>query len=667
MALQAQTLQAHRERLCKLCTTVDFSKFPDLKMQHGESYEKAKWDYIHVRNNCLKCNMCSLLSDILDRSLDGDSPIDTSRAFVFAQPATDRLGSSYHELEVSLTGPKKSWKGNRYCVRREKSMQRYQREAVDPIVIQNWISDCDKRHYQKHPSAEWTRLEGLELRLVDVNSYSIVDYQRGCGYAALSYVWGGIDQLSLTTQTISALQQPGGLLNCVPSCSRTIKHAISVCRSIGIRFLWVDTLCIIQDGEDLEKQINNMDAIYACAHLTIVAAYGNSANCGLPGSDQGVARKPIQARYEVGRHTIMTGLRSVVSEVRDSVWATRAWTFQEEVFSTRLLVFTDEMCALLCPDAIYREDGVYESNISHSRFPIALLNRLSTGDEMESYFRLVSFYIKRKLSREEDILRAFSGVMNALAPILGEFCWGLPYNNFIAALTWHYDSGSGLHRRDGFPSWSWAGWTHSNNASIQHYSLGSDPGYPFCEDFAPVIRSITRTRHPAQGIRCYRVNGDVKLETFAKFGKYNMDILISAPDESEWENVPNLRSLKVPHSMLLFFWTMTIGLAVMLDIFRIYDPIGHGRARQLCGGLRLDFGAQGQQHLNYELECALIAHTTYDSDGGGCRIIGLIVHWKDGIAYRAGVAEIRHRSDWIARETIAKLIVSSTRKLIILG
>jgi Heterokaryon incompatibility protein (HET) len=64
----------------------------------------------------------------------------------------------------------------------------------------------------------------------------------------------------------------------------TVKDAIDLVESLGERYLWVDSLCIVQDDDEWKcSQINNMASIYANSHLTIIAADGDSSDYGLRG------------------------------------------------------------------------------------------------------------------------------------------------------------------------------------------------------------------------------------------------------------------------------------------------------------------------------------------------------------------------------------------------
>ncbi|KAF2728280.1 hypothetical protein EJ04DRAFT_395284, partial [Polyplosphaeria fusca] len=116
-----------------------------------------------------------------------------------------------------------------------------------------------------------------------------------------------------------------------------------VCQGLSIRYLWVDALCIIQDsGEDKDVQIASMGFIYGGAHLTIVAAFGDSANAGLPGIS--IPRRD--------QHTPITingvSMNAAVNCLLDSQWYTRGWTFQELVLSKRILAFTQEQMLFFC-------------------------------------------------------------------------------------------------------------------------------------------------------------------------------------------------------------------------------------------------------------------------------------------------------------------------------
>jgi hypothetical protein len=104
-----------------------------------------------------------------------------------------------------------------------------------------------------------------------------------------------------------------------------ITDAMLLTAEIGERYLWIDSLCIIQD--DVTKRhatINNMNLIYGNAILTIIAAEGSAATAGLPG----VGTRPRSQKQEhavVGPHLKLIVPHSLKTLGR-TTWATRAWT-----------------------------------------------------------------------------------------------------------------------------------------------------------------------------------------------------------------------------------------------------------------------------------------------------------------------------------------------------
>jgi hypothetical protein len=147
-------------------------------------------------------------------------------------------------------------------------------------------------------------------------------------YLTLSYVWGGAALskkiLIATTSNYSSLQEHGSLSE--RELPKTIEGAMEVCRKIGHQYLWVDSLCIIQnDLNDVKEQIARMSDIYSGSFLTIVAASGDNADAGLPGVLNQVPRDPQQVARFDGLEMIEV-LPLFGDVVKYSNWMSRAWT-----------------------------------------------------------------------------------------------------------------------------------------------------------------------------------------------------------------------------------------------------------------------------------------------------------------------------------------------------
>jgi hypothetical protein len=322
------------------------------------------------------------------------------------------------------------------------------------------------------------------LRLIDVERESLIHCGEQAQWAVLSYMWGDEDVFTLRSNIVDQCSQAGGLSeDVVPS---TIYDAMKVTAALGLKYLWVDSLCIIQDDPtDKQRYISHMDAIFGNSELVIIDSAGTNPHCGLPGI-RPFSRNQIQDPFEIGEVTLMQVLDPInvfgSGYVGESKWNSRGWTFQEALLPTRALIFAPEQVYWQCSQASWCEDGSWEC----SEEPI--IYRHSLTDEFRSlwssdsfsaeqkYRRLVEAYSQRTLRYESDGLAAFQGILAALKRISGlEFHWGLPLEYLGAALTWptqdetfevkrrtvlcEYQDSRGVSIKCPFPSWSWVGWT----------------------------------------------------------------------------------------------------------------------------------------------------------------------------------------------------------------
>lgn len=302
-------------------------------------------------------------------------------------------------------------------------------------------------------------------------------------YLALSYVWGRIDNFCTTTAKFRDLCKPGSLDEANLSTRglrlpRTIRQAIKLTRAMGERYLWIDSLCIVQDGADKVDHINAMASIFANALLTIVVAQGLDADAGINGlrniSEPRDARQYI-APLSGDQHLVRPSSKHVWDDSLLQPWSTRAWTFQESVFSRRILQFAHGSVRWCCRKARWSEESessdclrAYSSfeqrqltlsspQLSHSTLPM-----------LEEYEALINGFNIRKLTYAEDALSAFAGISAKLGTkFSGGLLSGLPELFFDICLLWRPLRRLGPASRrhatsvsadQSLPSWSWAGW-----------------------------------------------------------------------------------------------------------------------------------------------------------------------------------------------------------------
>jgi hypothetical protein len=138
---------------------------------------------------------------------------------------------------------------------------------------------------------------------------------------------------------------------------------------LGLRYLWVDRLCIVQDDlANKTAQINSMGYIYGGAYLTIVANAGYDANHGLKGIRGISAAKAesdfsIEKRQNANAKDVLHGQSRQRHHhlVAQSTWNERGWTLQELVFSPRALFYHENTVTWECHCAIWHEKATFDS------------------------------------------------------------------------------------------------------------------------------------------------------------------------------------------------------------------------------------------------------------------------------------------------------------------
>jgi len=152
-------------------------------------------------------------------------------------------------------------------------------------MIQGWASDCESYHLpcRVPASAAWrpTRLlhvgsnvgagpEPRDPRLVETGA--LTDCTKALRYAALSHMWGDVQESAPPLQAMNynyADLKDGISLGRLP---RNFADAVETCRRLGIEYIWIDSLCIIQDSkEDWKREAATMHMVYKNAFITIAA------------------------------------------------------------------------------------------------------------------------------------------------------------------------------------------------------------------------------------------------------------------------------------------------------------------------------------------------------------------------------------------------------------
>lgn len=145
--------------------------------------------------------------------------------------------------------------------------------------IRHWVGQCESTHGSAcKESRLHTTESSVDVIFIDVQKNCLVKNHLSQKYVALSYVWGQQREIFRTVlSNVNELMQTNSLTNVWERVPATIQDAIILTRTLGIRFLWVDRLCIVQDdATSIQSNIAQMASIYAQSYFTLIATDGDS-------------------------------------------------------------------------------------------------------------------------------------------------------------------------------------------------------------------------------------------------------------------------------------------------------------------------------------------------------------------------------------------------------
>ncbi|KAH7395486.1 heterokaryon incompatibility protein-domain-containing protein, partial [Cadophora sp. MPI-SDFR-AT-0126] len=362
-------------------------------------------------------------------------------------------------------------------------------ETLDLMI--SWFSNC----VENHPECSWSPGDSevdpiLPFRVIDIGDGSSPEFvprllksgkQRG-KWATLSHRWGQVDILKLLTGNVDKLEAG---IN-VSELPATFQDAIFLTQHLGLRYLWIDSLCIIQDSpQDWLKEAASMPNIYRNAHITIAAAATENSTGGIFNSRSWVStsrpcKLPVQINSTTDHGMVHFDIPfdSNFRGLETNYLRTRAWCIQESLLSHRLLTFDTLQMSYTCvregliesremPPILAREErNKFLEQFQDGASTLHPSDSDSLRRMIISWYDIVYDYTRRDLTFSNDKLVAIAGIASIVGTcIQDEYYAGLWKHDMPRALLWspyeeetlpnapHKSSLPPIYRA---PSWSWA-------------------------------------------------------------------------------------------------------------------------------------------------------------------------------------------------------------------
>jgi hypothetical protein len=382
-------------------------------------------------------------------------------------------------------------------------------------LAKQWLNDCLCGHDDcRKPNPRETR---LPTRVLDIGPgdgseepYLLETNGMHGLYIALSHCWGG--QVPLTTTSCTVLERKKSTpISLLP---QTFRDAVFISRKLGVRYLWIDSLCIIQDSKtDWEKESAVMGDVYGRSHLTIAARGAANAEigCFIPRKEEPPACC-LEYRNADGSIRGQMFVRDPAFEIERidrSPLDERGWVLQERILSPRILYYGSQQLYWECTSATIRQDGkdrdVHNDGLRPGGFkedwdPARVTKPKFTTPEdeqlsemsgvsaealelMRHWYLIANHYTRRKLTFDSDRLPAIAGVAKEFHSKTGyAYVAGLWKEDLITGLLWYRSSAYSAHdapTSSELPTWSWARfsgtisfWSYTGTALL--YVLDTD-------------------------------------------------------------------------------------------------------------------------------------------------------------------------------------------------
>ncbi|KAK6859203.1 HET-domain-containing protein [Apiospora arundinis] len=278
-------------------------------------------------------------------------------------------------------------------------------------------------------------------------------------------------------------------------------------RSLGIRYIWIDSLCIIQDSKkDWRTEAATMGNIYQHALLNLAATHGNDSHAGLftfqdPLTSSGIFQ--VNGSSEPSSGSVVDMIVTKDVGVPSGPLGMRGWVLQERLLSRRIVHFEEEYVLWDCAQRTAWDLAPrgLTSAIKGFKAPPYLkrdINPLTDEDLRSTWEKIIRAYCHLDLTVRSDRPVAISGIGEILAKRFGEqYVQGLWRTDLEEQLCWLSSGPRDGARIEHVPSWTWA--SLSNTRVIQSWS-GRPDDHVRCPGAASIVdvdESLTKIQ-----VRC---------------------------------------------------------------------------------------------------------------------------------------------------------------------
>ncbi|KAF7531407.1 hypothetical protein G7054_g8943 [Neopestalotiopsis clavispora] len=355
----------HHPVTSKLCAQCQSLREHILKSAHSEPY---KWKELKRNAKAESCDLCVMLyaawkseprTDSIRVERDGSSISINGKEqmlSIFRSPDLNKeidenIQIGYPDLTVNL----KRSQGENYFE-----------------ILKEWLKDCDKNHCDRengdkcgrtHPNpdrgslASSTASRHLPTRVIAVGGKEdpmVRLLETGLDeqgeWIALSHQWGTGKKFRTTTENLKS-HIKGISFASLPA---TFRDAVQVTRALGCKYLWIDSICIVQEGHqaDFETEKKNMEQVYSGAYCVLASSRNPGHYAGFLDDRNPRPTLSLQKSGQSAPFYITKPIDNFNDHVLEGSLNKRGWVLQEHALARRTIYFTDHQTYYECGDGV---------------------------------------------------------------------------------------------------------------------------------------------------------------------------------------------------------------------------------------------------------------------------------------------------------------------------
>ncbi|KAK7745060.1 hypothetical protein SLS53_003295 [Cytospora paraplurivora] len=347
-------------------------------------------------------------------------------------------------------------------------------------LVADWVNECLNDHPECRDTRQIKRLKPSRVLYVDPDQTDIIklipvtekdDYQ----YVTLSHRWGSPEPPMLTKFNNNPKRVFVGDLRKglrITELPQTFRDAVDVTRRCGIKYLWIDSLCIIQDidpekgNQDWAAEAGKMADIYAGGVFNIAATIGRNSGAGLFPVQHDILLPVVPGMTGQGQAQVIWELPRdrFDNEIMSVELLSRGWVYQEVLLTPANLFCTADEMWWSCTHATCSETFPGGAMMLNA-FATGGDDRLSTvidtlGDRktaimphnasnpMRAWMDLIQYYPETSITVSSDRLMAIAGIANLFraqfpdklqTALYHSGVWfSSEYPNALYQLLWHH-------------------------------------------------------------------------------------------------------------------------------------------------------------------------------------------------------------------------------------